>query len=276
MSQEFESNKSKIPWEIVMPATLFCASIICWQDPSKAPAIAFFFLACFLMTFDTVVLHFTKPVSDGLSIALTQSMSSFADEENSAQTDLLLDALANSIGRALQSNSLKNTIKASFIETVCDDDLQSATIATLQMAMKKAADNDEFKQTCFDVTKRAFVGALSDDLFIKEAIESAVAAMVTASQDEVLRQSVLSVVTQGVSDALHDDEFIAEFRKVIKDCLSDGEIYRSGARGVLNAAFGGKKKDSTMERTDSATSHGSDAGSSGKKGSAKQITNEQL
>jgi len=76
---------------------------------------------------------------------------------------------------------------------------------------------------------------------------------------------VLSVVTQGVSDALHDEEFIGEFRNVIKDCLSDGEIYRSGARGMISAAFGSKKKDDN-EKSDL----------SGKKSNVKQITDETL
>lgn len=231
-----------------MPAIFFAASATCWYDPTKAPAIAFFLFGCGMVFFDSVASYFTKPAADGLSKAMTDFCLSFSDEKNEEQTDKLLDALADSILRALQSGPLKSTLKQSIVEIATDDDLTSAAIQTIQDAMKKAADNADFKDTLFDITKRAFVGALNDESFIKESLESGVAAIVVASQDEILRASMLSVVTQAVSDALHDEQLISEFQEVVKACLSDGEMYRSGARGVISAAFGGKGKKSESEK----------------------------
>jgi len=95
------------------------------------------------------------------------------------------------------------------------------------------------------------VGALSDESFINESMQAAVSAIVTASQDEVLRASIMSVVTEAVSDALKDEEFIGEFRGVIKGCLTDGEIYRSGAKGVISAPnpFSGRRKHDDSDKS---------------------------
>lgn len=255
-----KGGKTFIPWDILIPATFLAASVACYRDPSLAPAITFFFIGFGMIFFESVAMYFTTPASEGLSKAFTNSMLAFANEENHERTDMLLDAMASSISRALQSSTLMGTLKKSILDAVKDDELQTATIQTLQSAMKKAADNQEFKQTVFEIIKSAFVGALQDDAFVHESAQSAVAAMVTASQDDALRQSVLAVVTQGVSDALNDEEFIDEIRGVIKDSLSDGELYRSGARGMYNAAFGRRAKDSE----------------SGSKKSVKQLTEEKL
>lgn len=227
-----------IPWETVIPTVFLAASAACWYDPTKAPAIAFFMIGCAIAFFDSFASYFTKPAADALSKALTDAMLAFSDEENMAQTDRLLDALANSISRALQSSTLTSTAKTSLIEALSDDDLQSAAINTLQMAMKKAADNDDFKGVVLSIMKRSFGGALKDEYFIKDSIESGVTAMVIASQNEVLRQSMHNVVTQAVSDALKDEQLVAEFKEVIKGCLTDGGIYRSGATGIIDAATG--------------------------------------
>ena len=105
-------------------------------------------------------------------------------------------------------------MKKTFIEVLSDDELHDAAIQTMNKALKKAAENEEFQETFFDVIKRAFVGALNNESFISESMNSGVAAMVRASQDEVLRQNMLSVVTQAVSDALNDDEFLESNQKL--------------------------------------------------------------
>jgi len=249
---------STIPWDIVIPAAFFASSAACFYDPSLSPTICFFMIGCGMLCFDSVSSYFTKPVTKGLSKALTNSMMTFADEENRERTDMLLDALSVSIGRALESSSLKNTVKKSFIETMSDDELQSAVISTVKEAMEKAGQNDELKATAFDITKGAFVGALSDESFINESMEAAVDAMVTASQNAVLCDSLLSVVKQAISEAMHDEEFVAEFRTVVKDCLTDGDIYRAGAKGVVSAAFGGRKKSDSSNKEDSSHSETGD------------------
>jgi predicted histidine transporter YuiF (NhaC family) len=103
-----------------------------------APAITFFILGFTVLCFDSVASYYTVPATMAMSKAVTDSMSAFADEKNKEQTDKLLDAMAGSIARALESSTLKNTVKKSIIETVSDDDLQLAAITTVQKAMKKA------------------------------------------------------------------------------------------------------------------------------------------
>lgn len=254
-----------VPWEITIPATFFAAAAACMYDPTMAPSITFIMIGCALCCYKSVMSYFTKPASEGLTSAMTDSMILFAQSEE--QTDRLLDALAVSLERALQSSSLQGIVKKSFMEILSDDELQEATIQTLQKAMKKASENQEFQDTCFDVVKRAFVGALNNESFISESINSGVSAMVTASQDAILRQNVLSVVTQGVSSALNDDEFLEEIKNVIKACLEDEDFFRSGAKGILKAAnpFGGRS-------TSKAESDKSDS----KHGSTKQLTTEKL
>lgn len=231
-----------VPWRTVIPASFFAASAVCYLDPTKAPAIAFLMIGFGMTFFDPVADYFTKPAAEGLSKAMTDAMLTFNDKSKKEQTDKLLDALANSVARAVQNSTLTSTVKRSIIEALSDDELQSAAIQTLQIAMKKAADNEDFKGTLFNIIKGAFVGALNDEAFVQESMHSAVASMVAASRDEELRNSMLSIITEAVTAALHDEEFIGEFQKVVKGCLSDGSFYRSGAKGVFNAAFGGLRK----------------------------------
>jgi len=83
------------------------------------------------------VLLYEAAAAEGLSKALTDSLSAFADESDKEQTEMLLDALASSIGRALQSSALMGTVKTSIIETVSDDELQTAVINTVQAGMRQ-------------------------------------------------------------------------------------------------------------------------------------------
>jgi uncharacterized membrane-anchored protein YjiN (DUF445 family) len=234
-----------------MPATFFAASAACIYDFTRAPAILFFIIGCTFVCYGSVMSYFLEPAFEGLAKALTDSMIYFAESDE--QTEKLLDALAISLDRALNSSSLQQILKKTFIDSLGDDELHDAAIRTINKALKKAAENEEFHETFFDVIKRAFVGALNNESFISESMNSGVAAMVRASQDEVLRQNMLSVVTQAVSDALNDDEFLDQIKSVIKTCLEDEDFFKSGARGIMKAAnpFGGRKK-SDGEKPDSS------------------------
>jgi hypothetical protein len=236
-----------LPWETIIPASFFAAAAACWYSPEFAPSIAFVILGFGAVFFDSFAAYFTKPAVLGLSVALTDSFQTFAAEENSEQTDRLLDALADSIGRALQSSALTSTIKASIMDTLKDDDLQRATIHTLQSALIKASENEGFRETAMDVTKRAFVGALSNKDYVDELMTSIVSAIVSASQNEELTKSLLGVVTQAVSEALADEDFVSEIRGAVKDCLRDGDLYRAGAKGMISAAFGRKGSNEATE-----------------------------
>jgi len=63
-------------------------------------------------------------------------------------------------------------------------------------------------------------------------------AIVQASKEEELTQSILDVVTRAVSQALADESFVSEIRGAVKDTLSDGDIYKAGAKGMLSAGLG--------------------------------------
>jgi hypothetical protein len=236
-----------LPWETILPASFLAAAAACWHSPEFAPSIAFAILGLGAVFFESIAAHFSKPAALGLSLALTDSFQTFADEENSEQTDRLLEALASLIGRALQSSALTHTIKASIMDTLKDDDLQGATIHTLQSALIKASESEGFRDTAMDVTKRAFVGALSNKEFVSELMISIVNAIVSASQNEELTKSLLFVVTQAVSEALADEAFISQIKFAIKECLQDGDLYRASAQGMISAAFGRKGSNEATE-----------------------------
>jgi hypothetical protein len=126
-----------LPWETILPASFFASAAACWHSPEFAPSIAFVILGLGAVFFESIAAHFSKPASLGFSLALTDSFQTFADEKNSEQTDRLLEAMANSIGRALQSSALTSTIKASFLNTLKDDDLHRATISQIKFAIKE-------------------------------------------------------------------------------------------------------------------------------------------
>lgn len=242
-----------VPWDIAIPASFLAASAACWYAPDFAPSVTFALLGFATLFFDSVATYFTKPAATGLSLVLTDSFQTFADEENAEETDRLLNALANSIGRALQSSALTSTVKSSIIDVLKDDDLQAATIYTLQSALIKASENEGFRDTAMDMTKRAFVGALSNEDFVKALMTSIVSAIVSASQEEELTKSIMGVVTQAVSEALADEQFVGEITGAVKECLRDGDFYRASASGMIKAALGRKnsnepkKKDSAIE-----------------------------
>jgi hypothetical protein len=70
-------------------------------------------------------------------------------------------------------------------------------------------------------------------------MSSIVGALVQASREEELTSAILDVVTAAVSQALADEKFTREIRGAVKDTLQDGDIYKSGVKGIFSAAFGG-------------------------------------
>jgi hypothetical protein len=229
---------TSIPLDIIVGGACFAASAVCLYRPELASSILFFFVGSIAFFLEVWIKTVAAPsATKTVSNVVTESLQAFVAQENSDDTDRLLDAVSESIARALQSTSLVSTVKSSISETIQDDELQSAVINTLQSALVKVSQNQGFQNTTMDVTRRAFLGALGNEQFVKELMTSVVQAIVSASQDEKLKKAVMSVVTEAVSEALADERFTAEIRGAVKATLKDGELYRAGVSGVLSAAL---------------------------------------
>ena len=225
-----------LPWDTVIPASFFLAAAICWTDPTLAPSVMFLFVGCTSLFFESLAAYFAKPATQYISTALTDSLNSLTEEENSERTEQLLQALAGTISRTLQSDALTSTVKESMIEMLTSDELHQTTIQTLQRAMVIASEDVQFRDTVMEVGKRAFVGALSDQKLVEELMTSIMDAIVLASQNDKLRKALLEIVTQGMADAFEDDRFVTVVRRAVRDTLQDKELYQASARGLIAAA----------------------------------------
>lgn len=204
-----------LPWETVIPASLFLCSALCYARPELFPSILFGLLAFAGIFLDSIGAYITRR----MSWAISESLTVFSDDRQNQQI-----------------NKVITTVKNFIIGLLTDEELHAAAIRTLQSSLIQASENTEFRDTALDVTKRAFVGALSDEKLIGELVDAIVDAIVSASQNEKLRKTMLEVVTQGMSDALEDEKFVSIFRGAVRDTLKDKDLYRAGARGILAAA----------------------------------------
>ena len=189
-----------------------------------------------------------------LTATVTDAINTITDETHDEQTEKLFTAIADLISKSVHSSALTATLKESFVSSLMDDDLHSATLDTLQRSLVKASDNEQLRMTVLDVTKSAFVGALNDDAFVRDLMGSIVSALVQASKEEELTMSLLDVTTRAVSQALADEAFVNEIRGAVKSTLQDGDLYKAGARGVLAAAIGQGKATMLQDKVGSLTS----------------------
>ena len=236
IQQHFRSITQSLPWDTLIPSTLFLAAAICWADPSLAPAVTFLCLGFASLSFDSLAEYFTKPAALQVSKSLTDSLNSFTDEKNSEQTEKLFQAFAGIISRSLQSKALMTTIKESAISLLTSEELHNTVLQTLEKAMVVASEDKQFQDTVMKIGKDAFVGALSDEKLIAELMDSIVGAIVSASQNEKLRKTMLQVITQGMADAFEDERFVSVVRGAVKDTLKDKDLYHAGAKGLIAAA----------------------------------------
>ena len=222
-------------WEVLIPGSFFVASAICYVDPSLAPSLLFALLAFGTVFISPMVAFFTKPATEGLTGTVTDAINTITDDRYSEQREKFFDAIALLISKSIQSNALK----AAITESLMDEDLQDATLNTVQMALIKASENEDFRKSSLNIVRLAFVQALNDEEFVRDLMSSIVGALVQASKEEELTTSILDVVTCAVSQALADEKFVNEIRGAVKDTLQDGDIYKAGAKGMISAAFGG-------------------------------------
>ena len=226
------------PWDVIIPASFFLASAVCWADPTAAPSILFALMAMATVFVSPVMQYYTRPATDGLMSTVTEALNTITDEENKEQREKLFYALADLISKSIESAALQNALKESLLGALMADDLHDTILNTLQTSLVKASENEGLRQSVLDVVRIAFTSALGNEQFVSELMSSIVGAIVQASKEDELTKSVLDVVTTAVSQALADERFVAELRGAIKDTLQDGDMYRAGARGMVSAAFG--------------------------------------
>jgi membrane carboxypeptidase/penicillin-binding protein len=169
---------------------------------------------------------------------MTDAINTITDDRYSENREKLFDSIAALISKSMGSTALKTALKESLVASLMDEDLQDATLNTLQNALIKASENEGLRRTIIHVVKLAFVQALNDEDFVRDLMKSIVGALVQASKEEELTTAILDVVTRAVSQALADENFTNELRGAVKDTLKDGDIYKAGAKGMISAAFG--------------------------------------
>lgn len=229
----------KQSWEIIIPASFFIASAICYADPLLAPFLLFALLAFATVFISPVIAYFTKPATEGLAGTITDAINIITNDRYTERRDKFFDALAVLISKSIQSAALKAVLKESLVTSLMDEDLQDAILNTIQNALVKASENEDMRSAALNIIRQAFIQALNDEEFVRDLMSSIVGALVQASKEEELTTSILDVVTRAVSQALADENFTNEIRGAVKDTLQDGDIYKAGAKGMISAAFGG-------------------------------------
>ncbi|KAL3789978.1 hypothetical protein ACHAWO_002032 [Cyclotella atomus] len=227
------------PWEILIPSSFFAASAICYMEPKLAPSLLFALLAFATVFISPMIAFLTKPAAEGFTITMTDAINTITNDTYSEQRDQIFNAIASLLSQSFQSTALKAALKESLVSSLTDEDLQDATLNTLQNALIKASENEGMRSAALNIIRQAFIQALNDEEFVRDLMSSIVGALVQASKEEELTCAILDVVTRAVSQALADEKFTREIRGAVKDTLQDGDIYKSGVKGIFSAAFGG-------------------------------------
>lgn len=227
-------------WETAIPATLISAAAVCWLDPNKFPAVFFVFCGLSFVFRNPLLETLTRPVSRHLSDSATATVEQVLT--NSERFDRILNALVGASQRAMESVPLRSTLKQAIVESVRDEDLHDVVLATTTSAIVKASKDDGLREALTVIAKQGVLEALRDQDFMKDIVSSLVQSIVASSQDPELKRAILVVATEAVSTALQDEKFVAVFRQVMKDCLSDGALYRAGASGLIGAFTGKQQK----------------------------------
>ena len=227
-------------WETAIPATMISAAAICWIDPSKFPAVFFVFCGVGFLFRDPILEVLTRPISRHLSESATGTVEELL--KNEKRFDRILNAGTDALQRTLESVPLRSTLKTAIVESMQDEDLHDVVLATTTNAIVKASKDDGLRKALTVIAKHGVLEALRDEDFMKDIVASLVRSIVASSQDPELKEAILVVATEAVSTALQDEKFVAIFRQVMKDCLSDGALYRAGATGLIGAFTGKSAK----------------------------------
>ncbi len=251
-ARQTASNSGDPPWDKIIPAIFFAASVVCYVDPTKAPSMFFALLGFTTIFISPVMTFLAAPVTKGLTGTVTASLDAFTADENGPRRERLYESIADLLSTSLHSSTLRDAVRESLVNSLTDESLHDAALNTLQSALIKASENEGLRTAVRLMVRQAFTGALNDEAFVRDLMSSIVGAMVQASREEELTQSFLDVVTTAVTKALADEKFVMELRGAITSTLQDGEIYKAGARGMVSAAFGlrkGSNDDKMIDRS---------------------------
>lgn len=241
-SESLASTPSKLGqlWEATIATTLVSAAAICWVDPNKFPAVFFVVCALGFLYRDPLMEVLTRPISRHLSESATGTVEELF--RNEQRFDRILNATTDALQRAMTSVPLRATLKSAMVDSMRDEELHDAVLSTTTNAIVKASKDDGLREALTIIAKHGVLEALRDQEFMTDIVSSLVQSIVASSQDPELKQAILAVATEAVSTALQDEKFVAIFRQVMKDCLSDGTLYRAGASGLIGAFTGSSSK----------------------------------
>jgi hypothetical protein len=209
----FQIDPSQL--EKFISPSLAAAAAICWVDPSKFPSV-FFGICClgFIMR-DPLLEVMTRPISQHISESAAKTAEELFRDET--RFDRILSAGAHGLQRTMGS------------------DLENALLQTITGAIVKSTKDESLLQALTVVAKQSMLDTLRDDAFMRDSASLIVNSILSAVRDEELKTALLAVATEAVSAALQDEKFVAIFRRVMKDVLSDGDMYRASAAGLVGA-----------------------------------------
>jgi len=225
-------------FQVATPAALFCAAGVAYRDPSLGPFLFFLLGGLAFLFFEDIIRSskrtMVRHISDGVTLSLIEFV------ENSDQSEAFISALGETIRIALTNENFTTTFKTIAIESMRDERLQSDILDTCSGAIVRASQDSGFNKVLLSAFSQGISDAISDKEFMDAIFKSLVGAMVAASQNDELRMAVLNVTTEGVSTAVRDERFMDELKSAMKECLSDGELFRAGATGLWGAVLPGR------------------------------------
>ena len=218
--------------EKYIPASLAVAAAICWIDPNKFPAVFFAFCCFGFLLRDPLLEVLTRPISQHISESAAKTAEDLFRDE--ARWDRILSAGSHGLQRTMGS------------------ELENSLLQTITRAIVKSSKDESLLQALTVVAKQSMLDTLRDDEFMRDAASLIVNSILSAVRDEELKTALLAVATEAVSAALQDEKFVAVFRRVMKDVLSDGDMYRASAAGLVGA-FMPRSSSRAIKKQDSSS-----------------------
>jgi len=162
------------------------------------------------------------------------------DELLSIMTQVVIKASADRRMR----DAILGVCKEAMLDVLKDENFTAEMIHALTDAAIGASKNKELRDKLVDVVKEGVGDALKDEDFMKEMLNVLTTAAVVASKDRDLLDSVSAVITEAGTLVLKDEVFIGSLRDTICASMTDHNIYRSAASGVVGSLnpFRGKRE----------------------------------
>mmetsp|Transcript_4353 Transcript_4353/g.5023 ORF Transcript_4353/g.5023 Transcript_4353/m.5023 type:complete len:243 (-) Transcript_4353:88-816(-) len=224
-----------LPLDILVPAALFGSSFLCYFDYTLFPTILFSLLGFGFLLRNTLVDSFLGYVINYVSFNLKKL-------DNLEKKTILLQIKERLIEFEKETDlsqsvfaPMEKTLKSAIIKSLQDDQTQYEILATTTSAIIKASEDEALKKAIMQHIKMAVVEGIQDQHFIEGIVKSILAASETILKNEEIKKGILNIITEAVTTALQDERIVTVFRKIMKDTLQDGALYRATAKGLLGA-----------------------------------------